>query len=366
MDVLAEKIQLLPQRPGVYLFRGERGALLYVGKALSLHSRVRQYFQPSHNRGEHRTRALVEQIRDLEAVVAPSEAGALSLESALIRRLRPPFNVSEGQARSSAYLAIRAGEAFPRIELTTDPAPHSVTIGPVPRDRDVMERAERLMRRLFKLRGCEIEISGRGDRDRPCLDYHLGRCTAPCVRWGATRQAYDEQVEHARALLAGDETWLAWARREMHEAAASLSFEHAAALRDEIAALESVLRAGRRALPISEIGIAAGSAGPVAAAQALMLRGGRLVDHRRVVVRGLPRDAVRRLLAGLDLRSRLLASRSTLHVAAPASLPLAEPEDPEAGGLIEAAEANVELILAHHRLGDRIADGRARIPAPAR
>ncbi len=226
---LAEKLAALPGQPGVYLMKDGAGRVIYVGKAASLRARVRQYFQPGHT-DSPRILHLVSKIRDVETVVCANEVEALILEATLIKRHRPWYNVRMADDKAYPYLKLTS-EPYPRIMMTRrverDGARY---FGPYPyHEPKLVGRTIRLIRRLFKLRTCTLDIAH--DLPRPCLDYYIGQCTAPCVAWGATAEQYAEQVRQAAGFLEGRQESLVRDLRAQMQAAADASGPRSSATR---------------------------------------------------------------------------------------------------------------------------------------
>src|SRR3990170_5306919 len=194
-----EKLQLVPTRPGVYLMKDAAGRVIYVGKAASLRSRVRQYFQESGHAESPRIRHLMSKIADFDVVACESVVEALILEINLIKRHRPFYNIRMADDKAFPYVKI-TNEAFPKILMTRRVVRDGGKyFGPYPyHEPKLVRRTIRTIRKLFKLRSCKIEITR--DLPRPCLDYFIGQCTAPCVAWGATAEQYAEQVRQAGDL----------------------------------------------------------------------------------------------------------------------------------------------------------------------
>lgn len=238
-DTLTEKLQALPALPGVYLFKDAQGAVLYVGKAISLRSRVRSYF---HKSAEHsiKTRRLVEKIADLEWMVTDTELEALVLECNLIKRYRPPYNIRLRDDKQYPFLCLTTSEPFPRLVLARRAKQDGNRyFGPYSGSRPVYQTIH-LLNRLFPLVTCGEVFTGEPVR-KPCLYYHLGRCPAPCAGL-ADRQRYRETVQEVEMFLSGKhEKLLKALYRQMEEAAERLEFERAAALRDQIRAVEQVM-----------------------------------------------------------------------------------------------------------------------------
>src|SRR6059036_1438755 len=234
---LDEKLATLPHRPGVYLYRDAKGQALYVGKAASLRSRVRSYFQEARPR-DAKTDALVRQIADLDYVVTDNELEALILESNLVKKHRPRYNIILRDDKHYPFLRLTANEDFPRLvvarRVQKDGAAYFGPFYPA----TAMRQTLRLVRQLFPLRTCRIKIDG--TLPRPCLQYYIHRCNAPCTGW-ETREGYAKTVREVQRFLEGRSDDLAMElTREMEAAAGDLKFERAAGLRDQIQALNTV------------------------------------------------------------------------------------------------------------------------------
>ncbi|MBI4637211.1 MAG: excinuclease ABC subunit UvrC [Candidatus Rokubacteria bacterium] len=234
---LAEKLARLPDRPGVYEFRDAKGQVLYVGKAASLRSRVRSYFQESRPR-DPKTDALVRQIDDLAYIVTDNELEALMLEANLVRKRRPRYNIILRDDKHYPFLKLTTNEEFPRLIVARRVQHDGATyFGPF-YPATAMRETLRLTRQLFPLRTCSIVIDGK--RERPCIQYSIGRCNAPCTGW-ETREGYAGTVERVQRFLEGKDADLALQlTKEMEAAAAELKFERASVLRDQVQALNKV------------------------------------------------------------------------------------------------------------------------------
>ena len=234
---LAEKIDQVPDRPGVYLYKDAKGQVIYVGKAASLRSRVRSYFQESRAR-DPKTDALVGQIRDLDYIVTANELEALILESNLVKKNRPRYNIILRDDKHYPFLKLTTDEEFPRLvvarRVQKDGAAYFGPFYPA----TAMRQTLRLVRQLFPLRTCRIKIDG--TLPRPCLQYYIHRCHAPCTGW-ETREGYGKTVRDVQRFLEGHNDDLAMElTREMEAVADDLKFERAAGLRDQIQALNTV------------------------------------------------------------------------------------------------------------------------------
>jgi excinuclease ABC subunit C len=280
MADLEDQLKRLPAKPGVYLFRDEQADVLYVGKAKSLRSRVRSYFQAG--RGDTRASIpqLVPRIADLEVIVTSTEVEALHLEQNLVKRYRPPFNVRLRDDKSFPYIAVTVEDEYPRVMFTRERHRRGVLyFGPYANAKKVRETLD-VLNRVFQFRPCEGPKPGRHS-GIPCLDFHIERCHAPCVDY-ISNAAYGEIIEGVINFLAGDtRTIVRELQRQMAEAAADERFEDAARYRNRLFAIENLAErqgADRRETgSIDVIGIAA--AEDRAAVQVFPLRGGKMIDR---------------------------------------------------------------------------------------
>ena len=280
MPELEPKLKRLPAKPGVYLFHDEKGDVLYVGKAKSLRSRVRSYFQAG--RGDTRSSIpnLVGRIADLEVIVTATEVEALHLEQNLVKRYRPPFNVRLRDDKSFPYIAVTLEEDYPRVMFTRERHRRGVLyFGPYANAKKVRETLD-VLNRVFQFRPCEGPKPGRHS-GIPCLDFHIQRCHAPCVDY-ITKAAYGEIIEGVINFLSGDtRTIVRELQRQMRDAAAEERFEDAARYRNRLFAIENLAEkqgADRRETgSIDVIGIAVG--GDRASVQVFPLRGGKMIDR---------------------------------------------------------------------------------------
>ncbi len=284
---LSEKLRTLPDQPGVYIMKDGAGRVLYVGKAASLRARVRQYFQTGHT-DSPRILHLMSKIRDVEIVVCANEVEALILEATLIKRHHPWYNVRMADDKAYPYLKL-TGDPFPKIVMTRKVLRDGGKyFGPYPyHEPKLVGRTIRLIRRLFKLRTCNLEITG--DLPRPCLDYYIGQCSAPCVAWGASKEAYAEQVRQASAFLEGKQNDLLQdLRTEMQAAADAMNFERAAQLRDQIRGLEA-LGEKQRIVSSAEADrdvLALAQDGDLGCVQIFLVRGGRVIGQEHFMLQG--------------------------------------------------------------------------------
>jgi excinuclease ABC subunit C len=233
---LSEKLEAVPARPGVYLFKDEAGAILYVGKARVLRDRVRSYFQASRP-SDPRRDAMLAEIADLELVLTDTEMEALALENNLIKRHRPRYNVLLRDDKNHPYLKLTLPEEYPRLYVVRRPAEDGNAYGGPYIPASLGRKTAGLARKLFGVRSCREVLNGR--RPRPCLQYQIKRCLAPCVAEICSLARYRSSCESARLFLEGrtDEI-VRRLRVEMDRAAGEERFEEAASVRDQIRALE--------------------------------------------------------------------------------------------------------------------------------
>jgi excinuclease ABC subunit C len=245
--VLAEsvrsKLDSLPASPGVYVFKDRAGAVLYVGKAASLKSRVRSYFQPSTGDQRFFVERLQHEIGDLESYVATSEKEAALLENSLIKELQPRYNVKLRDDKEFLSLRLDASAAWPRLEVVRKPKKDDARyFGPY-HSATAARATLRLVNRHFRLRTCRD-----GDfeaRKRPCLQYQIKRCPGPCV-FDVARDEYAEQVRGVGLFLEGRHDELVHhLRGAMNQAAGELRYELAATYRDQLRAVEATQQAQR-------------------------------------------------------------------------------------------------------------------------
>jgi excinuclease ABC subunit C len=271
-------LKSLPAKPGVYLFRDERGDVVYVGKAKSLRPRVRSYFQAGHDRPG--TAGLRQRIDDVEVIVTGTEAEALHLEQNLVKRYRPPFNIRLRDDKSFPYIAVTVDDEFPRVMFTRERHRRGVVyFGPYANAKKVRETLD-VLNRVFPYRPCEGPKPGRHS-GIPCLDYHIDRCLAPCVGY-VSEEAYAEIIDGVMEFLSGNtQPVLRDLERKMQQAASDERFEEAARYRNRLFAVRHLAErqaADKRAVgTVDVIGIAVD--GDAAAVQVFPLRGGKMVDR---------------------------------------------------------------------------------------
>jgi excinuclease ABC subunit C len=269
----------LPEEPGVYLYHGVGGEVLYVGKAKNLRKRVNSYFTKALDARKH---AMVLRIANIEVFAVSSEREALAFEDRLVKLHKPPFNVMLRDDKSYPYIAVTLGDDYPRVLFSRERKrrPGTRYFGPYSSAKRVRATLD-LLNRIFPYRPCEGSQPGR-QSGVPCLDYHIERCAAPCVGY-ITKDDYRAVIDDVMAVLGGR---IAPVRRRLDEqmqaASAALEFEHAARLRNRITDLEQVAQLQQTERPgegsFDVLGIAVGE--ELANVQVLQVRDGRLHDRR--------------------------------------------------------------------------------------
>jgi len=276
----AARLAALPSRPGVYIMRNAKGDVIYVGKAASLRNRVRNYFGAPHSL-EPKTRALVEQVEDFEYIVTQNAAEALHLEATLVKRHQPFFNVRLKDDKHYPYLRVDIQNEWPRVEIArrvqNDGARY---FGPYASASSVRTTLG-IVKKLFPWRSCTKQITGTDPR--PCLDYYIHRCIAPCTAY-CTKEEYDEVIRQTILFLEGKTAEvLKSLKAQMQEAADSLQFERAALFRDQIKAVENVAEKQyvERIRPTDEdvFGLARTEGTAEACVQVFFIRGTQMVGR---------------------------------------------------------------------------------------
>ena len=279
MPVTEDFLSKLSKKPGVYLFRGDRNEVLYVGKANVLRTRVRSYFRKREDLSR-KNQKLVGLISGVETIVVGSESEALILEANLIKEHRPHFNILLRDDKKYPYIKVTVKEAFPRVEVTrrvvSDGSRYFgpyTSVGP-------MRQALDLIKRMYTVRSCRYDLP-KDTPERACLDYHIGRCLAPCVGL-QTETSYREMTDEILRILDGDTEGIrAEIEEKMQDASASLNFEQAAKMRDIVSGLDSLAREQRvhRAQGGSFDVVAVARDGELGAGVVLKIRSGLLLGR---------------------------------------------------------------------------------------
>src|SRR5215471_4714878 len=305
-----EKAAQLPESPGAYLFKDAGGAVIYVGKARNLRSRVRSYFTESRS-VDAKTGSLAREIADLETILVGNERESLALEHNLIKKYRPKFNVLLRDDKTYPYIKFTAAEKYPRVYFTRRiKKDGSLYFGPY-FPAGLARRILHFIHKRFMVPSCNVDLTR--NHPRPCLQYYIKRCHGPCVAGLTTEERYSEAVRDARMFLEGRRHDLMKSLEERMTAAADKElFEQAAAYRDLLRTLEDIEERQRIAATQGDDTdvFAYYSEPPLVASNLFHLRGGRVVDRREFYWEDLeefdPQEFVPSLLKQLYLEAEYL------------------------------------------------------------
>ena len=236
---IQEELKKLPGKPGVYLMHGEKDEIIYVGKAISLRNRVRQYFQSSRNKGP-KIEQMVTHITRFEYIITDSELEALVLECNLIKEHRPKYNTMLMDDKSYPFIKMTVQEPFPRImlarQMKKDKAKYFGPYTSVGAVRDTIE----LIRKLYKIRSCNRRLPRDIGLERPCLNYHIHQCDAPCQGY-VDQQEYRESIDQVLQFLNGNyDLILGDLQRKMEEASEAMEYERAIEYRDLLQSVQKI------------------------------------------------------------------------------------------------------------------------------
>ncbi len=284
---IQEELKKLPQKPGVYIMHDAKDAIIYIGKAVSLRNRVRQYFRPSHNEGLKKEQ-MVRQIDRFEYIITDSELEALILECNLIKEHRPKYNTMLRDDKSYPYIRVTLGEDFPRVlfshQMKKDKSRY---FGPYTSGSAVKETIE-LLRKLYALRTCRRSLPKDIGKERPCLNYHIHQCMAPCQGF-ISKEDYRQRIDQAIGFLNGNyQPILKELEQKMQEASEAMNFEKAIEYRDLVRAVQQI--AQKQKITHADMEdkdiIAMASDGEDAVVQVFFVRDGKLIgrDHFHVTV----------------------------------------------------------------------------------
>lgn len=281
---LQDKLALLPTDPGVYLMLNEAGEVIYVGKAVNLRNRVRSYFQKSSTQ-PIKVQALVEHIADLEYIVTDSEMEALILENNLIKKHSPRYNVRLKDDKTYPYIKVTVQETFPRVLMVRKRLPDGARyFGPYT-DVTVVKKTLAFLRTLFPVRSCNKAIE-EGAQERPCLNYHIGRCLAPCAGL-VSKEEYGTMISEVLLFLEGRiDCLIPQLTKEMHQASERLEYEKAARFRNQIRGLQSLAEKQKIVAEHAEDQDYVGYArhGELVCAQVFFVRSGKLIGREHFLL----------------------------------------------------------------------------------
>lgn len=354
MDTLHEKLKTLPDSPGVYIMKDTHGKIIYVGKAVVLKNRVRQYFQSGKNHSP-KVKAMVARIADFETIVTASEVEALILECNLIKKHRPRYNISLKDDKSYPYLKLTLAEDFPRIILTRRVIHDgSRYFGPYTSGLAVKETLQ-LLRKIFPLRTCKTFAK------RPCLEYHIKRCLAPCAK-KISRDDYMSFVKSAEKFLEGR---TAQVERElsaqMNAASEALNFEKAAHLRDVLLAVRKVSEKQKIVTDTGDVdAIGLARLNGETCAQIFFVREGKVTGRENFLLSGITDETDAQAVTEFIKQYYSRAQISATEILLPTSLPeddakilsewlgvkLLEPKRGVKRSLVEMANQNAAKFLS--------------------
>ena len=239
MFQIEEELKKLPGKPGVYIMHGEKDEIIYVGKAISLKNRVRQYFQSSRNKGA-KIEQMVTHITRFEYIITDSELEALVLECNLIKEHRPKYNTMLKDDKSYPFIKVTVNEEYPRVlfarRMKKDKAKYFGPYTSAGAVKDVIE----LVRKLYKVRSCNRVLPRDCGKDRPCLYYHMKQCTAPCQGY-VTPEEYKKNITELLKFLNGDfQDTIDMLTDKMMAASEEMRFEDAMEYRDLIRSIQKI------------------------------------------------------------------------------------------------------------------------------
>lgn len=294
---LEQRLKSLPDKPGVYIMRDKDGRIIYIGKAVSLKNRVRQYFRSSANHSP-RIQSMIAHIADFEYILTDSEVEALVLECSLIKEYHPKYNVSLRDDKHYPYIKITVNEPYPRIMLARSTEPDGARyFGPYPNSAAVKETIETL-KGLFPVRTCKRNLTSK-KKERPCLDYYIGQCMAPCQKDIPVEQ-YADVIRQVCDFLDGrQEDIIDKLKEQMQKAIDALNFEKAAVLRDKINAILSLQEKQKVVSTelIDQDVIGVFQQDEDSMIQIFFIRGGRMIGAEHFLLEDTGHDDVASLLA---------------------------------------------------------------------
>lgn len=279
---LEEELKKLPDKPGVYIMHDRIDTIIYVGKAVNLKNRVRQYFRASTNHSA-KIKRMVSQIDHFEYIITDSELEALVLECNLIKEHSPKYNTMLKDDKTYPFIKVTTGEMYPRV-LFSRKLKHGTGkyYGPYTSAGAVKDTIE-LLCKLYKIRTCNRRLPADEGKERPCLNYHIGQCSAPCQGY-ISQEDYKKSIDSVMEFLDGNYSHIINSlTQQMNEASEKLEFEEAARVRDLIVSVKAV--AQKQKITMDETTdrdvIAAASDGQDAVVQVFFIRGGKLLgrDH---------------------------------------------------------------------------------------
>ena len=294
---IPEELKKLPGKPGVYIMHDETDMIIYVGKAISLKNRVRQYFQSSRNKGA-KIEQMVTHIRRFEYIVTDSELEALVLECNLIKEHHPKYNTMLMDDKAYPFIKVTADEAYPRIMLARKMIKDNAKyFGPYTRAGAVKDTIE-LIRKLYHIRSCNRKLPRDTGKERPCLNYHIHQCDAPCQGY-ISQEAYQKSVQEVLHFLNGNyDIILKRLEKQMQDAAEVLEFEKAAEYRELLFSVQKIAQKQKITDTAGEDRdvIAMATEYADAVVQVFFIRGGRLIGRDHFYLKTAPGETEKETL----------------------------------------------------------------------
>lgn len=287
---IQEHLKQLPAQPGVYLMKDKNGQVIYVGKAISLKNRVRQYFQSSKNHSS-KVVSMVKHIKSFEYIITDSELEALILECNLIKQYRPKYNVLLRDDKTYPYIKVTTNEDFPRVlkvrRVSKDKAKY---FGPYTNTSAVNDTLE-IIKNTYPIRTCNIDIDRAIKNNmRPCLNMHIKKCVGPCTG-NVKKDEYNKMVEEIILFLSGkEEKLIELLKEKMNKCAIDFNFEDAAMYRDKIRSLEEMMQKQKIDATTSDLNqdiIAMARAHDEACVQVFFIRNGKIVGREHFILEGV-------------------------------------------------------------------------------
>ena len=287
---IQEQLKLLPDEPGVYLMKNKNDKIIYVGKAISLKNRVRQYFQSSKNHSS-KVKSMVENIVSFEYIITDSELEALILECNLIKQYRPKYNVLLRDDKTYPYIKVTVNEDYPRVmkvrRVLKDNAKY---FGPYTNVGAVNDTLE-IIHNIYPIRNCNIDIpKAIKNNARPCLNYHIKKCIGPCTGH-VSQKEYNKMIDEILLFLSGkEETLINLLKEKMNECAMNFNFEEAATYRDKIKNLEEIKEKQKidsSSMDANQDVIALARTEEEACVQVFFMRNGKIIGREHFILEGV-------------------------------------------------------------------------------
>ena len=286
---IQEQLKKLPAEPGVYLMKDENDKIIYVGKAISLKNRVRQYFQSSKNHSS-KVKSMVKNIKSFEYIITDSELEALILECNLIKKYRPKYNVLLRDDKTYPYIKVTVNEDFPRVlkvrKVIKDKAKY---FGPYTNVEAVNDTLD-VIRNIYPIRTCNVDIERAIKNNmRPCLNLHIKRCVGPCTG-NVSKEEYNKMIEEILLFLSGkEETLIEILKEKMNKCSMEFNFEEAALYRDKIINLQDMMQKQKIDVSTEDVNqdiIAMAYNDEEACVQSFFIRHGKIVGREHFILEG--------------------------------------------------------------------------------